>query len=343
MHPGRGRASLALAPLRRHLLAASLLGLLGAGAHGAILEDENLQALYAAGRAAALQQAAEQKLQEAPDDVQAAAALALARLEWGYPEALQASVQVMQACIASQARNASCHYVLGSLLTAQAVNGGALKALSLAGRVRHELQQAFELAPDSYEARSALCQYYLVLPSFAGGSEGKARELEQALRKTQPEQARMLRVFIAVKANSLELAEQELRAVRFGTDAKLAFDVRAGYGQLGREYLKSRQFDKARALFQQLLKDQPHHALGAYMMSRLAHEQGRFDEAIQWLEKARSLDGAETFPLEQRIGNAYQDKGDKAQARAAYERYLAGKYQHYNNAREVRQALASLG
>ena len=83
-------------------------------------------------------------------------------------------------------------------------------------------------------------------------------------------------------------------------------------------------------------------ATGPYLMSRLAQDQGRFDEAIDWIQKARRLDGAELLPLDQRLGNAYEGLGDRAQARAAYERYLAGSPLHQRNEQEVRRSLAAL-
>jgi len=312
-------------------------------AQAVILDDAQLQQLFASGQVLALQQASEARLSKTPDDVQGSIGLALSRVEWADPDQLEQAAQSMQQCVDKQPQLAACHYALATVLSAQASSGGALKALRLAGKIRQSLQRAFELAPQSYEVRSALLQLNLILPAIAGGDEGRARSLADEVRKSHPEQARMLGVFLALKDQKLDVAERELKALKAGGDAKLLFDQRAAFGQVVREHIKAQRWARARAATEQLMKLQPRHALGAYLMSRLVHEQGQFDAAIEWLEKARKLEGSETFPLDQRIGNAYQDKGDKANARIAYERYLQTSPRHYRNSQEVRNALASLG
>ena len=61
------------------------------------------------------------------------------------------------------------------------------------------------------------------------------------------------------------------------------------------------------------------------------------------LERAKSLLGAEQLPLDHRQGIAWQAKGDKAQARAAFERYLQNRRASPNNVEDCRRRLAELG
>lgn len=326
---------------RRPLVAALCAGMVGSSG-AAVLSDPALQDLFASGQAIALEKAAQTRLAADAQDLQAQVALALASLEWGRTDALASSLRQMQTCVDRQPDLASCQYALGSLMSVQAVRGGALKALGLSNRIRQHLQRAFELDPRSYEIRSALVQYYMAVPMLAGGSHGKARSLEQEWRQVNPEQARMLRIFVALGDDEWADAERELKALRPGTDLRLAFDVRVAYGQLGRHFVKDRQWDRARKLYEQLMRDQPRQATGPYLLSRLAQDQGNATEAIEWIQRARKLEGAELLPLDQRLGNAYEALGDKAQARAAYERYLAGSPLHQRNEQEVRRSLAAL-
>ena len=71
--------------------------------------------------------------------------------------------------------------------------------------------------------------------------------------------------------------------------------------------------------------------------------QGQTDEAIRYLERARTLGGAEELPVDHRLGDAYLAKGDKAQAKAAYERFIANKRANPANVEEARKSLAKLG
>ena len=98
----------------------------------------------------------------------------------------------------------------------------------------------------------------------------------------------------------------------------------------------------AGVLLEQLQADQPRHALAAYGLGRLYTAMEQWDEAIRQFERARALDGAEQLPLDHRIGIALQAKGEKAQARAAYERYLQNRRASPNNVEDCKRRLAEL-
>ncbi|MBV8123777.1 MAG: tetratricopeptide repeat protein [Burkholderiaceae bacterium] len=321
---------------------AAALSLVGSAAQAAVFSDPVLQAAFASGRIDELEQAAWARQKSDPNDVQAAVALTLAALPVGDLTRVEAGVKSMQQCIAQQPRQAACYYALGNAMTVQVVNGGVLQALGLIPRVRDALTRAFELAPDAYEMRSALLQFYLVAPGVVGGSVEKARALEAETRAQRPDQARMLRVYIDAQTDKLADMEHELRGVRVANDARLAFEVREAVADLGRRYIKAKDYAKAKTLYEQLVHDQPRQAQGPFLLSRLAIEQNDADEAVRQMERAATLEGTAQLPIDYRLGDAYRAKGDLARARAAYERFLGNPYANPRHLAEVRKILAEM-
>ena len=105
------------------------------------------------------------------------AALTLSVLNGNDGARREAALKLLEACTARLPNAAMCHYGVGSVLGAQALSQGMLKALGSVGRVRDALARAVELDPLLYAARNALVQFYLVVPGIAGGSAAKAREI----------------------------------------------------------------------------------------------------------------------------------------------------------------------
>ena len=218
-----------------------------------------------------------------------------------------------------------------------------MKAISLAGKVKGNLQRALELDPALFEARVGLVQFYLRVPGMVGGSVSKARELAGELSTSRPEQARLLRAMVAANDKNWAEEERELRAVKPGDDLPLKFAVREAWGQLGTDLMWAKQPEKSREIFNALQRDWPKHALGYYGMGRVEASQGHPDEAIRLYEKAASLDGADKLPIDHRLGQALVDKGDKAAAQRALERFVANKRSNPANVKDARKLLDELG
>ncbi|MBT9493316.1 MAG: hypothetical protein IV107_13465 [Paucibacter sp.] len=330
---------------RSLLVAAGLTLLLGAGsaARAALFKDAQFQTLLDAGRYEELDQAAKARLKSKPDDAQALAAAAMAHSDAYDTQRLDAAARFAQTCREREPQEAVCHYATAEVMGHQVQMISPLKAVAMVGRLKEALHKALELDPTLYAARSKLVQLYLFTPQMLGGSTAKAKALEAEIRASQPEQARLLRSLIAASAEKWPEAERELMAVRTGADGALQADVREAYSQLGRHWMKEQQFDKAKALYQQLQRDQPGKAMAAYCLARLAMDQQQYEEAVRQLERAKTLGGAQQLPLDHRLGEALLGLGDKAGAKAAFARAAADKRIRPNYAKDARKSLAELG
>jgi tetratricopeptide (TPR) repeat protein len=323
------------------MAALTLLGTLGT-AHAALFKDPQLESLQDAAKYSELEQLAQTRLRLNPGDAESSAALSLALtfVDTSDAKRLEAGARQARLCVEQHALVAACHVAAAQNLGMQMLNMGMAKAMRSAGTLKETWIRALELDPGSFTARVQLAKLYVTLPGMMGGSISKAKDLEAAVRSSQPETARIIRVFIAAEDKKWAEMESELLALKPAKDGAMRSEVREASQQLAKVYLKdSKDLAKARSLYERLQRDQPTSAIGFYGMSRVCAAQGQTDETIRYLERARALSDADDYPIDHRLGDAYLVKGDKVQARAAYERFLASKRANPANLDSARKSL----
>jgi tetratricopeptide (TPR) repeat protein len=317
------------------------LALLASAAPADVLKDPQWQAWLDTGKTAELARAARAK----SDDDQAIVALAMVAIDDNDAARLEAGIEPLQTCVdkrPASASSAACHYALGRVYGQQAMTASVFKMPGLAAKTKEQFVKAVALDPRFFEARMGLAQFYLIAPGFAGGSTSKARELAADAQAHQPEHAKLLRFLVAAQADDLAGAERELASVKPGDDRALQRELRNGWMRLGAEFIDQKAFPKARSLFETVQRDNPQHAAGPYGLARVALETAQPDEAVRLLERARTLEGAERYPIDQRLGQALVAKGDKPGAKAALERFLQNRRANPRNLDDARKLLASL-
>ncbi|MBT9491003.1 MAG: tetratricopeptide repeat protein [Paucibacter sp.] len=334
-----------LRPSRSFLAAITLLAALGS-AQAAIFKDAQFDGLVDANKYAELERLAQARLKANPADAEASAALSLAlsSLDGSDSKRVEAGAKQAKACVEQHPLVSVCHLVTAQSLNVQMGSAGMFKMAGLLGDIKAALIRALELEPTQATARIQLAKLYLFAPGMLGGSVTKARELEAAVANSQPEQARVIRIYIAAEAKKWAEMEAELLALKPAKDTTLLDEARSAYLQLATHYLKDgKDVNKARSLFEQLQREQPTQAAGSYGLGRVHAEMGQSDEAVRMFERAKTLAGADDLPVDHRLGDALLAKGDKAQAKAAYERFLAKKNTNPNNVESARKSLAKLG
>ena len=101
---------------------------------------------------------------------------------------------------------------LGRIYGEKADRAGFFSAAGLAKKVRNSFEQAVELDPRSWEARTDLAEFYLEAPGIVGGGKDKAREQAEAIRPLNPAMAHWILGRIAEKNKDNVAAENEFRA-----------------------------------------------------------------------------------------------------------------------------------
>ena len=323
----------------------TLMGVLST-AQAAIFKDPQLEALQDTGKLAELEQLAQARLKTNATDAEASAALSLALtfVDTSDAKRLEAGANQAKLCTEQHPNMAVCHLAAAQNLSMQMVNMGMAKAMRSVGTLKDVWIRTLELEPTSFTARVQLAKLYLTLPGMMGGSTSKAKELEAAVRTSQPETARIIRVYIAGEAKKWAEMEAELLALKPSKDGAMLAEVREATMQLALVFFKdAKDLAKAKSLYESLQRDQPSWAAGFYGAARVQAALSQPDEAIRLFERARTLTGADEYPIDHRLGDTLLAKGDKAQAKVAYERFVVNKRSRPANVEEVRKSLAKLG
>jgi tetratricopeptide (TPR) repeat protein len=330
-------------PVRLAALAACML--LASGARAAV-RDPQLQALADAHKTAEVEQAAAARIAARPDDGAAWLAYTEAVLESTGADAearRTAALARLNACVQKTPQVAACHYGIGAVTGVQIMAQGMMKAAFGIGSVRDEFTKALELDPSFAPARAGLVQFYLMVPGLAGGSVSKARDIAQAEGRRAPEYGKVLDAMVLAYQDRPADAERVLATVQPGADLELAEELRGQWVAIGFGWLQQKKPANARAVFERLAKERPEQPDAHYGLGRALADLQQWDAAVAELKAAAALPGHESLPVDYRLGVALQGKGDAAQARAAFTRYLASANPNPKNVDDARKRLSDLG
>ena len=271
--------------MRQFRLAALFLGL----ATGGLALDQTAYqaavALYGGHRPLEAQQAFEALAVTAPDnaDIQ----FYLGRLALQRDDHVQA-VAYLEKATALSPNDSRMHQRLGDAYGRSAQKAGFFAQLGWAGKCRTEYEKAVSLDPKNIDAHWSLMEFYRQAPGIAGGGNDKALAEAREIKRLDVARGR-----IAV-------------ASVFAADGKFAEAFQ--------------EFDEA-------LQAKPGDYAALYQTGRLAAISGQQLErglAVlrQCLAQTPPADQPGPAPVQWRIGNILEKKGDPAGARAAYEAAL---------------------
>ncbi|HET7535600.1 MAG TPA: tetratricopeptide repeat protein [Candidatus Didemnitutus sp.] len=178
---------------------------------------------------------------------------------------------------------------LGEAYGSTAQNAGLFSKMSWAKKCKAAFEKAVELDPKNIRARQSLMDYLRQAPGIAGGS------MEQAYVQ-------------AAEIQKLDLNQG-----------------RIAYATL---YVVEKKYNEAFAIYEDVLKQKPDDYAALYAIGRLSAVSGeRLDQGVDALKKclaAKAPDGQPgPAPVNWRLGNIWEKKGDKAAAKSAYEAALA--------------------
>ena len=167
------------------------------------------QELLDAGRADEAVQAFEQQVRDSPNDAAGYNLLCRAhfmREEWDRGIANCEKARTLDP------ENSRYNLWLGSIYGEKADRAGFMSAAGLAKKVRTSFERAVELAPNDWQARVNLGEFYVEAPGIVGGGKDKARDQANALMPLKPGMAYWLLGRIAEKNKDTADAEKQYRA-----------------------------------------------------------------------------------------------------------------------------------
>lgn len=148
-------------------------------------------------------------------------------------------------------------------------------------RAIEQLTAVFEQDNRQIHAGIALAQTYLEI-----GELDKALQVARKLSNLQPDNTRLLNLL-----GSAQVRKGMNREARetFEKALQLSPEFIQAHHSLGKLDILERNMDAARLRYAAVLEKQPNHIATMIEMARLEDVQGRDQDAIRWLEKARSI------------------------------------------------------
>jgi tetratricopeptide (TPR) repeat protein len=257
----------------------------------------------------------EEAVRDDPADARAASYLGRVYLAQGSPEL---AVEWMEKSIALEPSSAEDHLGLGRAYGYQAIRASVLKQPALAKRVRKEFEQASSLDPDNLEARFGLIEFYLQAPGILGGSEKKAKEQAEQVRKRDALEGHRAFGRIAEHGKDFDRAlhEYERAAAEFPEKSEPSYWT-------GALHARRKDYAKAFEVYEKLLEKNPAEMTACYQIGRVAALSGeRLERGTECL---RSYLRHEPWPEEpslasahSRLGLHYEKKGSRDLARREY-------------------------
>lgn len=177
---------------------------------------------------------------------------------------------------------------LGDAYGSAAQKAGLLSKMGLAKKCKLAYEKSVELDPKNIRGRQSLMEFYRQAPSIAGGGMDKAYAQAAEIQKLDANQGRI------------------------------------AYASL---YVTEKKYAEAFGIYEEVLNQKPDDYAALYAIGRLAAVSGeRLDEGIEALKKCLAAKPPEgqpgPAPVNWRLGNIWEKKGDKAAAKAAYEAAL---------------------
>jgi tetratricopeptide (TPR) repeat protein len=216
---------------------------------------------------------------------------------------------------------ADYHTWYGNTLGTIAADANLFKQASLGPKMKSAWEKAVQLDPKTVDARESLIQYYLQAPAIAGGSVDKAIEMANEIKKIKPSEGHRQLGNIYYREKKYAEAEKEFIAM---TKA----DVTLTPG-LANFYVLQKQYDKAFALFETSLKQNPDDMLATYQIGKLSAVSGQqLDRGEACLKKYLTYTPQKNEPshagANMRLAQIMEKRGKKSDAKLLYELALKG-------------------
>ncbi|HEX9163896.1 MAG TPA: tetratricopeptide repeat protein, partial [Thermoanaerobaculia bacterium] len=228
------------------------------------------------------------------------------------------AVELFEQAIKAKPNDAQYHYWLGQAYGREAMSASIFGKAGFAGKSKAEFLRAVELDPNYLDGRFGLLEFYLEAPGIVGGSDEKALEQAQEIRKRDPLMGHNAFARIYTKEKKPELARKEhYDAVREQPNSAKAHQALGVYLMLEKDY------KDALAEYETALKLD-----GAYMPAyfQIGHTAAlastNFVRGEEALKKYLGYKPLENEPSLARawfwLGRIYEAQGRKADAKQSY-------------------------
>jgi len=225
---------------------------------------------------------------------------------------------VLEKAIAATPNNAEAHYLLGATYGPMAMKASLFGQASLASKTKEQFDEAVRLDPNHLDARMALLEYYMMAPGIMGGSESKAMEQANEIKKRDPFRGHRAWAYIYNRQKKTDQARNEyVQAVREQPNSGKTHIA------LAAQYLGEKNYAAAITEAESALKYDPNYTPGWFWLGRTIAAAGpdyaRGEEALRkYLAYTPKHDEPGHYRTHYWLGQIYEKTGRKAEAKASY-------------------------
>ncbi|WP_396595939.1 tetratricopeptide repeat protein [Dokdonia sp. R86516] len=242
----------------------------------------------------------------------------------GYAENWNEAISYYEQLVEQSPENANYHYKYGGVMGMKALAVNKLRAATMIGDIKKSFETAASLDPKHIEARWALIEFYIQLPSIIGGSEDKAMKYADQLANISPVDGYLAHGYIAEYNDRPNDAEVNYRkAVQVGGSLTC-------YQKLQEHYEKNNKPEDALATVQAAQSKHKEDNRLHYQFGKIAGQYGiGLDQGISCLHKYidnyTAKDGVPKDWAYLRLAQIYKHKGDKIKAQQWIGKALASR------------------
>ena len=266
----------------------------------------------------------EQILDKNKNNAEAHYRLGLVFLNRGFKDRdVDEAVDQLEKAVDLNPNNADYQFRYGTALGEKAQNAGMIKQAFLAPKVKNAFKRAVELNPQNVQARLGLARYYLIAPSIMGGDEAEGwKQLDEAIKLDEIQGSTVKASFLArAKKNDEAEKEYKILANTYSND----WHIWKNYGYF---CLSTERCDEAIKYLQKYVVLRPDTADSYQSLAEALLKKGDTDQALTNLNKSLSLD-KEYVPAIISLGEVYQAKGQKKEAKETYQRAIEVTHNEY--------------
>jgi tetratricopeptide (TPR) repeat protein len=214
---------------------------------------------------------------------------------------------------------ADYHNWLGNTYGTIAQKSNMIKQGVLAPKMKKAWENTIALDAKNISARTSLIQYYLQAPGFMGGSIDKAKEVASQLTKLKPAEGhhQLGKILLWEK----KPAEAEKEFVEMAKAEDWYKRILASF------YLDQKQYKKAFALFEEVIKQNPDDYSLIYQLGKASALSGqKLDRGEECLKKYLAHTPQQNEPshagANMRLAQIKEKRGNKAEAKKLFETAL---------------------
>lgn len=230
----------------------------------------------------------------------------------------EAAADIFERAVAQNPKSSEAHLLLGQAYGNQAQAASIFGKASLAKKTQAEFEKAVELDPNNLEARFALVQYYTMAPGIMGGSDSKAQEQANEIKRRDALWGHRVSAFLYRYQKKPDLVKQEwLNYVKEQPNSPKS------HYWLGVYYLGQKAFKEATAEFETSIKLDQNYMPGWFQIGHMAvlneNDYARGEQSLRkYLAYTPAGDDPSTARAHYWLGQIFEKQGKKAEAKQSY-------------------------